>query len=56
MTNISIMVLAQCLRLETSSRFMILLEWQYSKDLAIFDSRNLPFLISPYSPFNKWDT
>ena len=35
--------------------FMILLRWQQG-DLVIFDSWHLPFLIVPYSPFQKSET
>ena len=57
MTNIGNMFLAQCWRLETSSRpfydFIKLTIWQ---DLAIFNSWHLPFLNVPYSPFQKNET
>ena len=36
--------------------FMILLKWQYSADLTIFNSWRLPFLIVPYWPFQKYET
>ena len=57
MTNIFNMSLAQCWRLKTSPRpfydFITMTIWQH---LAIFNSSRLPFLIVPYSPFQKNET
>ena len=54
MTNISNLFLAQCWRLETSSRpiydFIKIKIWQ---DPVIFSSWHLPFLNVPYSPFQE---
>ena len=49
MTNISNMFLAECWRLETSSR-------PFQQDLAIFNGWHIPFLIVLYSPFQKNET
>ena len=54
MTNISNMVLAECWRLETSSRlFYDFIKMTIQQDLAIFNGWHLPFLILLYSPFQK---
>ena len=51
------MVLVQCWRLETSSRpFCDFIKTTIGQDLAIFNSWHLPFLIVPYSPFQKNET
>ena len=54
MTNISKMFLAQCCKLETTSRplydFIKMTIWS---DAAIFNSWDLPFLNVPYLPFQK---
>ena len=48
------MFLAQCWRLKTSSSpFYDFNEMAIERDLRIFSSRYLPFLILPYSPFQK---
>ena len=48
------MFLAQCWRLETSFRpFYGFNEMTIQRDLSIFSSLYLPFLILPYSPFQK---
>ena len=39
-----------------SCRFMVLLKWQYSKDLAIFNNLHLLFLIVRYSSFQINET
>ena len=53
-TNISNLFLAQCWRLETSSRpFYDFIKMTIGQDLAIFDSWHLPVLIVPYSPKNE---
>ena len=53
-TNISNMFLAQCWRLETSSRsFYDFNEMTISWDLSIFSSWYVAFLILPFSPFQK---
>ena len=55
--NISNTVLAQYWRLETSSRpFYDLIKMTIGQDLTIFNSWHLPFLIVPYSPFQKNET
>ena len=52
MINISNMFLAQCWKLETSSRpFYDFIKTIY-RDLPIFNSGHVPFLIVPYSPWN----
>ena len=57
MTNISNMFLAQCWRLETSSRsFCDFIKITSKKYLVIFNSEHLLFLIVPYSPFLKNET
>ena len=54
MTNISNMFLAECWRLETSSRlFYDFIKMTIQQDLAIFNSWHIPFLIVFYSPFQK---
>ena len=54
MTNISNMFLAQCWRLETSSRpFYDFIKTAIYQDLPIFNNEHVPFLIFPYSPFQK---
>ena len=56
-TNISNMFLAQCWRLETSSRpFYDFNEMAIYRDLLIFSSWSSPFLILSYSPFQKNET
>ena len=53
-TNISKNFLAQCWRLETSSRpFYDFIKTAIYRDLPIFNSGHVPFLIVPYSPFQK---
>ena len=57
MTNISDIFLAQCWRLETRSRpFYDFIKITILRDLVIFNSWHLPFLIVPYSPFQKHET
>ena len=57
MTNISNMFLAQCWRLETSSRpFYDFIKMTIQQDLAIFNGWHIPFLIVLYSPFQKNET
>ena len=57
LTNISNMFLAQCWRLETSSRpFYDFIKMTIGRDLAIFDGWHVPFLIVPDSPFQKNET
>ena len=54
MTNISNMFLAQCWRLETSSRpFHDFIKMTIYRDLAIFSGLHLPFSIVPYLIFKK---
>ena len=57
MVDILNMLLAQCWRLETSPRpfydFIKMTKW---RNLAIFNISCLPFLIVPYSPFQKNET
>ena len=59
-TNISNMFLAQCLRLETSPMpFYDFIKMTIQWHLNIFNSWHFPFLIVPYSPFQKkkkWNT
>ena len=56
-TNISNMFLAQCWRLETSSRsFYDFIKMTIQQDLAIFNGWHIPFLIVLYSPFQKNET
>ena len=57
MTNISNSFLAQCWRLETSPRpFYDFIKMTIYRDLAIFNSRHLPFLNVPYSLFQINET
>ena len=57
MRNISNMFLAQCWRLETSFRsFYDFIKMAIDQNLAIFNSWHLPFLIVPYSHFQKNET
>ena len=52
--NISNMFLAECLRLETSSRlFYDFIKITIQQDLAIFNGWHIPFLIVLYPPFQK---
>ena len=52
--NISNMFLAECCRLETSSRlFYDFMKIAIQQDLAIFNDWHIPFLIVLYSPFQK---
>ena len=54
MTDISNIFLAECWRLETSSRlFHDFIKMTIQHDLAIFNGWSLPFLIVLYSPFQK---
>ena len=54
MTNISNMFLAECWRLETSSRlFYDFIKMSIQQDLAIFNGWHIPFLIVLYSSFQK---
>ena len=57
MTNISNMFLAECWRLETSSRlFYDFIKMTIQQDLVIFNGWHIPFLIVFYSPFQKNET
>ena len=57
MRNISYLFLAECWRLETNSRlFYFFIKLKIKQDLTIFNGWHLPFLIVPYSPFQKDDT
>ena len=57
MTNISNMVLVECWRLKTSSRsFYDFIKMTIYRDLVIFNSWHLPFLIVGYSHFQKAET
>ena len=57
MTNISKLFLAQCWRLETSSRpFYDFIKMTIQQDLAIFNGWHIPLLIVLYSPFQKNET
>ena len=57
MTNISNMFLAECWRLETSSRlFYDFIKMTIQQDLAIFNGWHIPFLIALYSPLQKNET
>ena len=57
MKNISKMFLAQCWRLETSSRFFYdSIKTTIQQDLVIFDCWHILFLIVLYSPFQKYET
>ena len=54
LTNIFNIFLAQCCRLQTSSRsFYDFIKTTIGQDLAVFNSWRLPFLIVSYSPFQK---
>ena len=54
MTNISNVFLAECWRLETSSRlFYDFIKTTTQQDLTIFNGWHIPFLIVLYSPFQK---
>ena len=54
MTNFYDMFLAQCWRLETSSRlFYDFIKMTILRDLAIFNSWHLPYLNDPYTPFQE---
>ena len=56
MANISNMFLGQCYGLETSSRpFYDFIKLTIYQDPAMFNSEHLPFLIAPYSPFQKME-
>ena len=57
MTNISNLFLAECCRLETSSRlFYDFIKIKIQQDLAIFNGWHIPFLIVLYSPLQKNET
>ena len=58
MTNISNMFLAECWRLETSSRlFHDFIKITIQQDLAVFNGWHIPFLIVVYLPLQKkWNT
>ena len=57
MTNISNMFLAECWRLETSSRlFYDFIKMAIQQDLAIFNGWHIPLLIALYSLFQKNET
>ena len=57
MKNISNMFLAECWRLETSSRlFYDFIKMTIQQDLAIFNGWHIPFLIVLYSSFQKNET
>ena len=57
MRNLSDMFSAQCFRLETTSRCLYdFMKMAIKQDPAIFDSWQLPFLIVPYSYFQKNET
>ena len=57
MTNISNMFLAECWRLETSSRlFYDFIKMTIQQDLAIFNGWHIPILIVLYSSFQKNET
>ena len=57
MANISNIYLAECWRLETSSRlFYDFIKVRIKQDLAIFNGWHMPFLIVLYSPFQKNET
>ena len=57
-TDISNKFLAQCWRAETSSRpFYDFIKTTIYRDLPILNSGHVPFIIFPYSPFQKyWNT
>ena len=56
-TNISNMFLARCWRLKTSSRLLVIYNFNemtiLEQDLYYRDSQHLPFLFLSYSPFPK---
>ena len=57
MTKISHMFLAECWRLETSSRpFYDLIKMAIQQDLVIVNGWQMLFLIALYSPFQKNET
>ena len=57
MTNISNMFLAECWRVETSSRlFYDFIKIKIQQDLAIFNGWHIPFLIVLYSTLQKNET
>ena len=57
MTNISNLFLAQCWRLESSFRpFYDFIQMAIERNLVIFNSWHLPFLIVCYSHFQKNET
>ena len=54
MTSISKHAFGSMLETETSSRpFFDIPPKTLQQDIAIFNSRHLPFLIVPYTPFQK---
>ena len=57
MKNISKMFLAECWRVETSSRlFYDFIKIKIQQDLAIFNGWHIPFLIALYSTLQKNET
>ena len=57
MENISNMFLAECWRLETSSKLCYdFIKMTIQQDLTIFNGLHIPFLIVLYSPFEKDET
>ena len=57
LANISNIYLAECWRLETSSRlFYDFIKAAIQQDLAIFDGCHIPFLTVHYSPYSKNQT
>ena len=57
MENISNMFLAECWRLETSSKlFYDFIKMTIQQDLTIFNGLHIRFLIIFYSPFQKYET
>ena len=57
MANISNIILAQCWRMETSSRpFYDFIQMTIQQDVVIFNSWHLPFLIVAFSHFQKDET
>ena len=57
MTEISNIFLAECWRLETSSRlFYDFIKITIQQDLVIFNGWHIPFLIVLYSPLQKHET
>ena len=57
MKNISKMFLAECWRVETSSRlFYDFIKIKIQQDLAIFNGWHIPFLIALYSSLQKNET